>query len=140
MAGLSRAAILAVGSELLTPSRIDTNSLFITEQLNLLGIDVVCKSQVGDDRAELAAALRFALGRADVVVCSGGLGPTDDDVTRDVVAEVLARPMAGDERISFRIRARFESREIVMPATNRRRARVPHGARDIDKNNGKDPR
>jgi len=139
MAGLSRAAILAVGSELLTPSRIDTNSLFITEQLNLLGIDVVCKSQVGDDRAELAAALRFALGRADVVVCSGGLGPTDDDVTRDVVAEVLARPMAEDERITSRIRARFESRKMVMPAINRRQAMVPQGARVIDNTNGTAP-
>jgi nicotinamide-nucleotide amidase len=99
MAGLSRAAILAVGSELLTPSRVDTNSLFITEQLNRVGIDVVCKSQVGDDREELGAALRFALDRADLVVCSGGLGPTDDDVTREVVADVLARPMAEDERI-----------------------------------------
>ena len=70
---LSRAAILAVGSELLTPSRIDTNSLFITEQLNLLGIEVVFKSIVGDDREELAHCVRAALDRVDLVVCSGGL-------------------------------------------------------------------
>ena len=139
MAGLSRAAILAVGSELLTPSRVDTNSLFITEQLNQIGIDVVCKSQVGDDRTELAAALRFALNRADLVVCSGGLGPTDDDVTREVVAEVLARPMAEDERITSRIRARFESRRMVMPEINRRQAMVPEGARVIDNANGTAP-
>ena len=84
----SRAAILAVGSELLTPSRIDTNSLFITEQLNLLGIEVAFKTIVGDDRDELANAVRGGLERVDLVVCSGGLGPTDDDVTREVVADV----------------------------------------------------
>src|SRR5689334_16336223 len=139
MAGLSRAAILAVGSELLTPSRIDTNSLFITEQLNLLGIDVICKSQIGDDREELAAALRFALGRADLVVCSGGLGPTDDDITREVVADVLARPMAEDERITSRIMARFESRKMTMPAINLRQAMVPQGARVIENANGTAP-
>lgn len=139
MAGLRRAAILAVGSELLTPSRLDTNSLFITEQLNLLGIDVVCKSQVGDDREEIASALRFALGRADLVVCCGGLGPTDDDLTREVVAGVLERPLAEDEQITARIRARFESRRMEMPAINRRQAMVPAGARVIDNANGTAP-
>ena len=93
---ISRAAILAVGSELLTPSRIDTNSLFITEQLNLLGIDVAFKSVIGDDREELATAVRLALERVDLVVCSGGLGPTDDDVTREVVAGVLQRELIED--------------------------------------------
>ncbi len=139
MAGLSRAAILAVGSELLTSSRLDTNSLFITEQLNLLGIEVVGKSQIGDDRGELASAVRYALGRADLVVCCGGLGPTDDDVTREVVAEVLGRAMAEDERITARIRARFESRRMEMPAINRRQAMVPAGARVIDNVNGTAP-
>jgi nicotinamide-nucleotide amidase len=139
MAGLSRAAILAVGSELLTPTRLDTNSLLITEQLNLLGIEVVCKSQVVDDPDELAAALRFALGRAELVVCCGGLGPTDDDVTRQVVAGVLDRPLAEDERITARIRARFESRGMQMPAINRRQAMVPSGARVIENTNGTAP-
>jgi nicotinamide-nucleotide amidase len=139
MAGLSRAAVLAVGSELLTPSRLDTNSLFITEQLNLLGIEVVCKSQIGDEREELASALTFALGRADLVVCSGGLGPTDDDVTREVVADVLGRTMAEDERITARIKARFESRRMEMPAINRRQSMVPAGARVIDNPNGTAP-
>ena len=96
MKPLRRAAILAVGSELLTPARIDTNSLFITEQLNLLGIEVVSKSVIGDDREELAVAFAGALARADLVVCTGGLGPTDDDVTRDVVAQVLRRPLHED--------------------------------------------
>ena len=136
---LHRAAILAVGSELLTPSRVDTNSLFITEQLNLLGIEVAYKSVIGDDRVELAAAVRVALGRVDLVVCCGGLGPTDDDVTRDVVAGVLQRPLTEDERITAQIRARFAARRMEMPAINRRQAMVPAGARVLENLNGTAP-
>ena len=136
---LCRAAILAVGSELLTPSRIDTNSLFITEQLNLLGIEVAYKSVIGDDREELATAVRIALDRVGFVVCCGGLGPTDDDVTREVVAQVLQRPLTEDERITAQIRARFASRRMEMPAINRRQAMVPAGARVLDNANGTAP-
>lgn len=139
MRPLSRAAILAVGSELLTASRIDTNSLFITEQLNLLGIEVAFKSVVGDDREELTSALRGALERVDLVVCSGGLGPTDDDVTREVVAAVLDRPLAEDERITARVRARFERRGLPMPEINRRQAMVPAGAVVLENSNGTAP-
>jgi nicotinamide-nucleotide amidase len=135
----SRAAILAVGSELLTPSRIDTNSLFVTEQLNLLGIEVAFKTVIGDDRQELADAVRSALKRVDIIVCSGGLGPTDDDVTREVVAEVLNRPLVEEDRIAARIRARFESRGMKMPEINRRQAMVPVGARVIENVNGTAP-
>ena len=80
--GISRAAIIAVGSEMLTPSKVDTNSLFITEQLNLLGIELAFKSIIGDDREELEHAVRDAIARVDLLVCCGGLGPTDDDLTR----------------------------------------------------------
>jgi nicotinamide-nucleotide amidase len=83
---LTRAAIIAVGSELLTPLRMDTNSLFITEKLNALGIEVVMKGVAGDDREELAHLFGSARERTDLVVFSGGLGPTDDDVTREVGA------------------------------------------------------
>lgn len=136
---LYRAAILAVGSELLTPSRLDTNSLFITEQLNLLGIEVAYKSVIGDDREELATAVRIALDRVGFVVCCGGLGPTDDDVTRDVVAQVLQRPLIEDQRITTQIRARFASRRMEMPAINRRQAMVPSGARVLNNPNGTAP-
>ena len=136
---LCRAAILAVGSELLTPSRIDTNSLFITEQLNLLGIEVAYKSVIGDDREELAMAVRIALDRVGFVVCCGGLGPTDDDVTREVVAQVLQRPLTEDERITAQIRARFASRRMEMPAINRRQAMVPAGARVLNNPSGTAP-
>ena len=138
---LARAAIVAVGSELLTPSRLDTNSLFITEQLNLLGIDVVLKTVVGDDREELGHAFRAALARVDLVVFSGGLGPTDDDLTREVVAGVLERPLREDEAMTARLRARFAARgyTMPMPEINRRQAMVPAGARVIENPNGSAP-
>jgi nicotinamide-nucleotide amidase len=136
---IASAAILAVGSELLTPSRIDTNSLFITEQLNLLGIEVAFKTIVGDDRDELAQAIRLALARVDLLVCSGGLGPTDDDVTREVVTQVLKREMMEDQAIADRIRRRFESRGMRMPEINRRQAMVPAGATVLPNTNGTAP-
>jgi len=141
MKPLSRAAIIAVGSELLTPSRVDTNSLFITEQLNRLGIDVALKTVIGDDREELSHALHGALDRADVIVISGGLGPTDDDVTRDAVSTVLRRPLREDEELTERLRARFVARgfQPPMPENNRRQALVPEGAQIIENALGSAP-
>jgi nicotinamide-nucleotide amidase len=138
---LERAAIVAVGSELLTPSKIDTNSLFITEQLNLLGIDVTSKAVSGDDRTELAHVVRNVLGRVDLVVLSGGLGPTDDDVTREAVASVLDLPLAEDPEIVARLRARFVARGYPgpMPEINRRQAMVPAGAKVIENPRGSAP-
>lgn len=141
MKPLSRAAIVAVGSELLTPSKVDTNSLFITEQLNLLGIEVAAKAVVGDDRTELAHVLRAMLERVDLVMLCGGLGPTDDDVTREAVAAVLRRPLSEDAAITAHLRARFASRGFTMPMpeTNRRQAMVPAGAVVIDNPRGSAP-
>ena len=136
---IARAAIIAVGSEMLTPSKMDTNSLFITEQLNLLGIQVAFKSIVGDDRGDLEAAVREALARVDLLVCCGGLGPTDDDLTRPVVAEIVQRPLVEDESITSRIRARFQGRGLEMPDINRRQAMVPAGARVLPNANGTAP-
>jgi nicotinamide-nucleotide amidase len=136
---LRRAAVIAVGSELLTPIRVDTNSLFITEQLNTLGIDVVLKAVVGDDRAELAHAVRTTLDHVDLVLLSGGLGPTDDDLTREVVAEVLSRPLRERCDITEHLRQRFASRGWQMPEINRRQAMVPDGAEVIDNPNGTAP-
>jgi len=135
------AGIIAVGSEMLTPSKLDTNSLFITEQLNLLGIDVNAKAVVGDDRGALGHVLRSWLERFDLVILSGGLGPTDDDVTREVVASVLHRSLAEDEDITARLRARFASRRLPMPMpeSNRRQAMVPSGARVIANERGSAP-
>ena len=138
---LTRAAIIAVGSELLTPLRIDTNSLFVTGQLNALGIDVVMKGVAGDEREELAHLFRAALARADLVVFTGGLGPTDDDVTREVVAATLGRQMSEDVAITERMRARFTARGYKgpMPEINRRQAMVPSGAVVIENSRGSAP-
>ena len=122
------AEIIAVGSELLTPTRLDTNSLHITRRLNAIGIAVTAKTVVGDDRERIAVAMRASLSRASVVIVTGGLGPTDDDLTREVAAEVFALALEEDSTIADTIRRRFESRGMRMPEINRRQAMVPDGA------------
>lgn len=126
------AEILAIGSELLTPFRIDTNSLYLTARLNELGIEVVSKSVVADRPDALEAALRLALSRADIVVTSGGLGPTDDDLTRDALLVVAGVPADEDPAVVAAIASRFASRGMPMPDINRRQAQVPRGATVLD--------
>ncbi len=133
------AAIIAVGSELLTPEKVDTNSLFITQALNDLGIAVAFKSIVGDDRAELTAHVAHALQRHRVLILSGGLGPTDDDLTREVVAAHLGLAMHEDPEIITVMERRFASRGWTMPAVNRRQAQVPEGATVLANPNGTAP-
>jgi nicotinamide-nucleotide amidase len=134
-----RAEILAVGSEMLTPDRVDTNSLFITERLNAVGIDVAAKSVVADDRALLADVLRVALDRVDLVVVTGGLGPTSDDLTREALADVLGVPLEEDPRIVERLRQRFARRGVPMPENNRKQAQVPRGAVTLPNEKGTAP-
>ena len=122
------AAIIAVGSELLTPEQTDTNSLYITQVLNELGIPVAFKSIVGDNRDELRAHVAHALSRHRVLILTGGLGPTDDDLTREVVAAHLDLPLDEDPAIIEGIERRFAARGWKMPAVNRRQAQVPRGA------------
>jgi nicotinamide-nucleotide amidase len=128
MRTIRSAEIVAVGSELLTPFRSDTNSLWLTEQLNAFGIEVRVKTVVGDDIHDLTSVLCQSLSRADLVITTGGLGPTADDLTREAVSEVLERPLAPDADVLTAIRARFESRGMVMPEINARQALVPAGA------------
>src|SRR5437764_210045 len=123
-----KACILAIGSEMLTPFRVDTNSLFITERLNAIGYDVRLKAVVADDVDELGRVIDAALAWADVIVVTGGLGPTEDDITRDAVARVLEAPLEVDEEIVERLRDRFAKRGMTMPEINRRQAMVPRGA------------
>src|SRR5271155_141263 len=104
-----KAEIIAVGSEMLTPDRVDTNSLFLTEELNKLGIEVVRKSILGDNRELLGAAFKEALERVELIIASGGLGPTEDDLTRETVAEVLGRKLLRDDEILRYIEGRFRS-------------------------------
>jgi len=122
------AAIIAVGSEMLTPEKVDTNSLFITQVLNDLGIAVASKAVVGDNRAELTAHVAHVLSRHRVLILTGGLGPTDDDLTREVVAAHLGLPLLEDAAIVEAIERRFAARGWQMPAVNRRQAMVPRGA------------
>lgn len=134
-----RAWIVAVGSELLTPFRVDTNSLAITERLNAIGCDVRFKCVVGDDVAELAAVFEQGIGHIDLIVCTGGLGPTEDDITRDALTRVLQVPADVDEAIVDGIRQRFERRGMTMPSINRRQGMVPRGAVVIENRRGTAP-
>jgi len=139
MTPVRTAEILAVGSELLTPHRIDSNSLYLTAQLNDIGIDVRSKTVVGDDVRALADQFHQSLGRVDLVVTTGGLGPTSDDVTREGIAEALGLPLVEDEALVMAIRTRFERRGLTMPEANRRQAAVPAGARILANPNGTAP-
>jgi nicotinamide-nucleotide amidase len=134
-----KAEIIAVGSELLTPDRLDTNSLFLTEELNGIGIEVVRKTVVGDNRDLLAEAFRDALNRVPLIIASGGLGPTEDDLTRETVADLLGRKLHRNEEILRRIEARFRSFNREMPEVNARQAMVPEGAEILDNSRGTAP-
>ena len=134
-----KACILAIGSEMLTPFRVDTNSLFITERLNTIGYDVRLKAVVADDIGELARVIEGALAWADLIVITGGLGPTEDDMTRDAVARVLGLALDVDESIVDRLRDRFARRGMTMLEINRRQAMVPRGAAVLPNPNGTAP-
>src|SRR5512137_1132745 len=97
------AEIIAVGSEMLSPDRLDTNSLFLTDQLNALGVEVVAKMVIGDDVERLAEAIRSALGRSGIVILTGGLGPTEDDVTREAVGRALGRELVYQAELAEQI-------------------------------------
>ncbi|MBL8112175.1 MAG: competence/damage-inducible protein A [Acidobacteria bacterium] len=122
------ASILAVGTELLGTTRLDTNSLFLTGELAALGIRVVRKACVGDAWDELVAEIRAALEAAPLLVITGGLGPTDDDRTKEAVAHVFGRALVRDEEILARLVERFRKRGITMPKVNEKQADVIEGA------------
>jgi nicotinamide-nucleotide amidase len=123
-----RAEIIAVGSEMLTPYRLDTNSLYLTDELNKLGIRVIHKAVVGDSPDEMRSSFRHAMDRAELIVACGGLGPTDDDRTRETVAELLGRKLRRDEGVLRRIQELFRRFGRAMPEINARQAMVPEGA------------
>ena len=123
-----RAEILAVGSELLTPLRSDTNALYLTAKLLEIGIDTGARVTVADDAALLESALRHALSRADVVIATGGLGPTEDDLTREAAAAALGRPLHRDPALIEELKARFARFGRVMAPVNEKQADVIEGA------------
>jgi nicotinamide-nucleotide amidase len=134
-----KAEIIAIGSELLTPHRTDTNSLWLTERLNSVGISVHLKTVVGDDEARMEDTAREALKRSDVIIATGGLGPTEDDVTRKVFARATGRQLLLDYDILAHIRERLTSRGYQMTPNNERQALVPRGATVLPNPNGSAP-
>jgi nicotinamide-nucleotide amidase len=133
------AEIIAVGSEMLTPHRQDTNSLYLTAGLNDLGVSVAFKTIVGDNRQHLTQAIRIALGRADIVLLSGGLGPTEDDLTRDCAADALGLTLHRDPSTLLALQARFLARRMAMSPNNERQAELLDGATLLPNVNGSAP-
>ena len=133
------AEIIAIGSELLAPDRSDTNSLWLTEKLNSIGIEVKLKTIVGDDDARLEETIRDAVKRSGCVITTGGLGPTEDDITRKVAARALGRRLLLDDVLLEGIRRRFQSFGLTMPERNSRQAMVIDGSVVLDNPNGTAP-
>jgi competence/damage-inducible protein CinA-like protein len=133
------AEIIAIGSELLAPDRTDTNSLWLTDKLNRIGIDVKLKTIVGDDDARLEETIKDAVKRSRVVITTGGLGPTEDDITRKVVARALGRRLTLDEKVLADIREKFRCFGMAMPERNSRQAMVIDGAEVVPNPNGSAP-
>jgi nicotinamide-nucleotide amidase len=134
-----KSEIIAIGSEMLTPFRQDTNSLYLTEKLNELGVTVAFKTIVGDRRKDLVSVLRVALSRTDIVVLMGGLGPTEDDLTREAVAETLSLTLhRSDEQVSA-LAARAATWRIPMPENNLKQADLIEGATLLPNPNGSAP-
>src|SRR5258705_6708893 len=133
------AEIIAIGSEMLAPDRTDTNSLWLTEQLNRLGIEVKLKTIVGDDDARLEETIRDAVRRSKVVISTGGLGPTEDDITRKITARALGRRLMLDEKVLEELRERFKGFGVAMPERNSRQAMVIEDAEILPNPNGTAP-
>ena len=133
------AEIIAIGSELLTPQKVDTNSLYLTDQINALGVEVVRKTIVGDERARLTDTILAAIARSQVIVLTGGLGPTEDDLTRDAVAAALGRSMIYHQEIADQIEERLRRFGRKMAEINRRQAYIIEGAEILPNDRGTAP-
>jgi nicotinamide-nucleotide amidase len=136
---MADAEIIAIGSELLTPQKVDTNSLYLTDQLNALGVEVVRKTVVGDERERLTDTILGAVARSQIIVLTGGLGPTEDDLTRDAVASALGRTMVFRQDICDQIEERFRRFQRKMVEINRRQAYIVEGAEVLTNDRGTAP-
>ena len=136
---MADAEIIAIGSELLTPQKVDTNSLYLTDQLNALGVEVVRKTVVGDERERLMDTILGAVARSQIIVLTGGLGPTEDDLTRDAVASALGRTMVFRQDICDQIEERFRRFQRKMVEINRRQAYIVEGAEVLANDRGTAP-
>lgn len=130
------AEIIAIGSELLTPTKTDTNSLWLTEKLNEIGIEVKLKTVVGDDALRLEETIKDAIKRSDVVITTGGLGPTEDDITRQISAKAIGRELVYHEELAENLRERFRLWGREMPEINKRQAFIIEGAKILPNPNG----
>jgi nicotinamide-nucleotide amidase len=133
---MQSAEIIAIGSELLTPDRTDSNSLWLTEQLNEIGVEVKLKTIVGDDEARLEETIRDALKRSDIVITTGGLGPTEDDITRQVSARAIGKELLYHADIEEHLRERFRGWGREMPEINKRQAYAIEGSEILPNPNG----
>jgi nicotinamide-nucleotide amidase len=133
------AEIIAVGSEMLTPQRVDTNSLHLTAELNNLGVEVVTKCVIGDDRERLTDAVRRAVSRSEIVILSGGLGPTEDDLTREAVAQALDRKLIFRDELADVLERRFAQFKRKMAEINKRQAFLIEGADALPNDRGTAP-
>lgn len=120
--------IITIGDELITGHRVDTNSAFIAQQLTRLGLNIRYKSSVGDSLEAMEEAFRLALKRAQIVITTGGLGPTDDDITKKAIVKVFKRNLIFHEEVLTDIKKRYAARGIEMPAINQNQALLPQGA------------
>ena len=136
---MADAEIIAIGSELLTPQKVDTNSLYLTDQLNALGVEVVRKTVVGDERERLMDTILGAIARSQIIVLTGGLGPTEDDLTRDAVASALGRILVFRQDICDQIEERFRRFQRKMVEINRRQAYIVEGAEVLVNDRGTAP-
>src|SRR5271170_4781785 len=136
---MADAEIIAIGSELLTPQKVDTNSLYLTDQLNALGVEVVRKTVVGDERERLMDTILGAVARSQIIVLTGGLGPTEDDLTRDAVATALGRTLVFRQDLCDQIEERFRKFQRKMVEINRRQAYIVAGAEVLENDRGTAP-
>ena len=136
---MANAEIVAIGSELLLGQIVDTNSAWMAERLTNLGVNLFYKTIVGDNPARMKEVLTQALERSDVVICGGGLGPTQDDITREIVAEVTGRKLVLVQRLLDQMYERFQRRGFILTSNNKRQAYVPEGAIPVDNPNGTAP-
>src|SRR5450759_850761 len=136
---LPNAEIIAIGSEMLTPSKVDTNSLWLTESLNALGVEVVRKTIVGDDRGRLVDTIRAAFEPGKIILLTGGLGPTEDDITRDAAAAALGRTLVFRDDILAWLEERFARFGRKMAEINKRQAYIIEGAEILMNERGTAP-
>ena len=134
-----RAEIIAIGSELLSPFRSDTNSLYLTRSLEEHGVRVVAKTIVGDEPERIVEAFRNAFSRSDLILCSGGLGPTIDDLTRESLCDFLQIPMHLDPQLARDVEERFRKFGRKMPESNLKQAMLPQGAIPLQNHHGSAP-